>query len=269
LHKNLSSIEDIQNPIARKKLEELIQNPNILGIMIWGSQATGFATPDTDWDAMILVTDEFYNNLSIKELAIISFDESIDPKRLVNDFTYFSEACLTKDVDSPLDVDHWAFVEGIVIYDPTGKLREWQQKIARYPDEDHLDRLKNKFLQMQIALYYAMVTEKRGFIPDSKINIFRAILAAIHLWFTLQKSWTPPFKWWTKHVKKMGMTEVLYKLFCDVIESPSTDSVKKLSKLLTDEILNQGYKFPKDLLQVQLEAIHINGKSKQILHSYL
>ena len=46
----VSSIEDIEDSMARNELEDLMQQNNVLGLMLWGSRATGFGSEFTDWD---------------------------------------------------------------------------------------------------------------------------------------------------------------------------------------------------------------------------
>ena len=50
----------ISNPQVREKIEDYKQNTSVLGIMLWGSRATGFGATDSDWDALILVTNNYY-----------------------------------------------------------------------------------------------------------------------------------------------------------------------------------------------------------------
>lgn len=263
------NIDEIDDPIVRERLEGLIEEPHVMGIMLWGSRATGFGAPDTDWDALVYVTDKYYTNLKLKDTLWLEYDESVEPKRLVIDFSPVSDAWFKQQMESPLDIDHSAYAEGVVIYDSSGNLEEWRQRLARYPEEEHLDRLKNKYALMIGSLGAAHVDDKRGFSHDSKLNLYRAIVAAANLWFTIQKSWTPPLKWFTHHAKKMGISEETLKIFCDALESPNLESVLTLFRHLKATILEQGYEFPNDPMTAFLETIHVNGRPAQIRHSYI
>ena len=57
-------LELITNPQVKEKIEEYKQDPNVLGIMLWGSRATGFGASDSDWDALVLVNNNYYNNIN-------------------------------------------------------------------------------------------------------------------------------------------------------------------------------------------------------------
>jgi len=44
----VKSIEEIDVPMARERLEGLVEEPHVLGVMLWGSRATGFGAPTID-----------------------------------------------------------------------------------------------------------------------------------------------------------------------------------------------------------------------------
>lgn len=266
---NNKSLDIITDPQVKSKIEEYMQDSNVLGIMLWGSRATGFGASDSDWDALVLVTNEYYDGLDVKETAYVVIDESTKPRKVLIDFSIWSEECAQQIYESPMDIDHWAWIEGTIIHDPQRKMAEWKKKISSYPEEEQEERLKSKFVQMVVARYYAMVTVKRGFEPDSKLNLYRAILSAIHLWFSLQKTWTPSLKWWSKHAKRIGMNEETYILFSDALKTPTLDNIGQIEKYLKDEIIAQGYTFPNDSLQMMLETVHRKGRPYVIKHSYL
>ncbi|MCK5266182.1 MAG: hypothetical protein KAR03_11300, partial [Candidatus Thorarchaeota archaeon] len=81
----VKSITEIDDVMARERLEGLVKEPHVLGVMIWGSRATGFGEPTTDWDALIYVTEEYYDSLELKDTIWLEFDESVEPKKLVID----------------------------------------------------------------------------------------------------------------------------------------------------------------------------------------
>jgi hypothetical protein len=141
--------------------------------------------------------------------------------------------------------------------------------LARYPEEEHLDRLKNKYVTLLGALYYADINNQRGFTYDSKLNAFRTVVAAANLWFSMQKQWTPPLKWWTPHVKSMGMFDETYKIFCKALDDPKIETLLELFKKLKQELLDLGFEFPNDTMSTFLETIHVKGRPAQIRHTYI
>lgn len=264
-----NSISDITDEQVRKKMEELSQQPHVLGIQLNGSRATGFYRPDSDWDGFIYVTDEYYSSLEIKDIWKLDVDETVEPKKLLLDYLLICDEWLKQKVDSPLDIEHFAFVEAITIYDPTGKLEEWTQKLARYPEEEHETRLKVKYLQFLEARGYGKHAKLRGAKIDSKLNYYRAVVSAVNLWFTIRKSWIPPFKWWSEHARHLGMDNKTYQMFESVLDNPTLEKLDEIGKKMSKEIVEQGFEFPKDIMNTFLEFYHTSAPEKNYLHSLL
>lgn len=268
--------EELKNDaFAWNYYQEMIKKPHVLGFLVWGSRATGFGAPKCDWDALVYVTEEYYDQLDLKDTLWWITDESVTPKRLVIDFSPISDAWFQQQIESPLDIDHSPYADGITLYDKTGKLEEWRQKLARYPEEEHEDRLKNKYVQFINAFGEAMIDDRRleldeeKFRPNRQINLYRAVLAAIHLWFAVEKLWSPPFKWWSHHALQHGMNAEEFQLFSEIIESPDLENMRKVIDHLKQKILDHGLEFPNDYVGTFLETIHTNGRPKQIRHTYL
>ena len=265
----INSIEDIPNDYVRNRLLKLIEEPYVLGVQINGSQATGFNLAESDWDGFLYVTDEYYDSVDQKHILLWEFDESKEPKQLVFDFLLICDKWLQQKLESPNDIEHFAFVEGITIYDKTGKLREWSEKIARYPIEEQELRLKTKYMNMLESLGYASIDHRRGFTTNANLNNYRAIVSAVHIWFTLKKTWTPPLKWFTHHAKQMGMDERTLALFEQAINQPCLENTVNLFKHLEELIINDGYDFPKDKHNTFLELIHTSAQNRHHKHNYI
>ncbi|MHA1168280.1 MAG: DUF4037 domain-containing protein [Candidatus Hodarchaeales archaeon] len=263
------TIDEVDDPIARDKFKELIKEPHVKGIMLWGSRATGFGENETDWDAVIYVTDEFFDTLSVDDLEIIIVDESAEPKRLSCDFTYLSDRIFKQQLNSPMDIDHSAYVEGVVIHDPTGKLEEWRKKLAAFPEgEERVHRIKIKWIQVVLAFYTAKLNDKRGFTVDCQLNLQRTIQAAVNFWFSLKGNWTPPLKWWTKHVRKLKMTDEMFTAFTDAIINSTMENVEQVVKMLkkaADEENVDLSNFNRDFFETLLPE----GRARFIRHGYL
>ena len=111
-----------------------------------------------------------------------------------------------------------------------------------------------------------------AWVVDTGNPIFeatRTVVAAANLWFTMKKQWTPPLKWWTPHVKNMGMSDEMYKLFCAALDDPKFENIIPLFQKLKQNILDDGYDFPDDFMNTFLETIHVKGRPAQIRHTYI
>ena len=264
----VDTLEKVDDPLARERLKELKEKPYVLGFMIWGSRATRFGQKDTDWDILIYVTEDFYQTLSLDDMAIFEFDESVNPKRLVIDYTYFADSIFKDQLNSPLDIDHAAYEEAVVIYDRSGKLEEWRKKLARYPEEEHIDRLKIKYMQVHFSFGNARLDDERGLHLDRQLNLYRTIVSAANLWFSIKKVWCPPIKWWSKHAKRFGMDSDIFQLFSDAIEKPDMENVGELVKKLREMTEVEGVDL-KTFARDFFETITPVGRPKLVRHSYI
>jgi hypothetical protein len=89
----IRSIEDVHEPAVRAAIEELIARPETLGFLFCGSRATGWASPDGDYDGFVYVTREHYRSLDVDATQIRMFAENETPKRMTGDFSSSPMKC--------------------------------------------------------------------------------------------------------------------------------------------------------------------------------
>ena len=194
----------MHEPAVRAAVDALIAHPATLGFTFCGSRAAGFATPEADYDGFAYVTREHYRSLDVEATQVLIFAEEGDaPKRVIGDFSLFSDDVLTEALHSPLDIDHWPWVDAVIVADRDGALAAWRDRLAAFPEARRKERAIHRFIQLVIALHYAISDDVRGFEMDRQINLHRAALAAVHLWFTLRGRWAPPLKWLTREIDRL------------------------------------------------------------------
>src|SRR5262249_19782419 len=165
-----------------------------------------FATPEADYDGFAYVTREHYRSLDVVATQVLIYaDEGDGPKRVIGDFSLFSDDVLTEALRSPLDIDHWPWVDAVIVADRDGALAGWRERLAAFPAADRRERAIHRYIQLVIALHYAISDDVRGFEVDRQINLHRAALAAVHLWFTLRGRWAPPLKWLTREIERLAI----------------------------------------------------------------
>ena len=263
----ISSIEDIENKIVQTELKEYMKKDYVLGCMLWGSRATRFAEPTTDYDLLIYVTQDFFDSLNKKDIAILKYDESVNPKRLLIDFTYWADSIFQDQLTSPMDIDHSAYSEGMVLEDKTGKLEDWRKKLAYYPEETHEDRMKMKWINLLVSFGYVKKNQDRGNTLDMKINLYKTLTIATNLFFNLKRSWAPPLKWWSKYAKKVGIEEDLFELYEKAINQLTVEDTKNLIDYLKKMIENSGINL-ENFVEDFFETIYSKGRIKLIKYSY-
>jgi len=199
----VGSIAEIHEPLARTWLEERVARPETTGVLLCGSRATGWAAPDGDYDALVFLEPRAYGALAPEATLVYMHAPNEVPRRLVGDFSLLSDEHLDIHLASPLDIDHWAYVDAIVLFDRRGDLEERRRRIAAFPEESWRARVFQKYMLLLIAISYATKSDVAGREAERQINLQRGALAAINLWFALQRRWAPPLKWWTHEIERL------------------------------------------------------------------
>jgi hypothetical protein len=263
------SLGDVTEPAVRAYLDEALARPETLGLLLVGSRAAGWAEPDGDYDFFILVTPEAHRALSPEQAQVFLFAEGSYPRRLIGDFTYFSEESLEEHLASPHDIDHWPYVDAAVLADRTGRLPDWCRRLRTLPDGERKERAIHKYIQLQIACHYATADDVRGFEVDRQMNLYRAALAGVHLWFTLQGRWSPPFKWWTREIERLEMRPDTRGILEGSIRNPTIETATLLRDHLKSEMRHAGITEVDDFVRAFIERLQPAHREARYRYSYL
>jgi len=237
----IRSLDDVHEPAVREALDAYVAHPETLGVLLCGSRVLGWADPVGDYDAIVIVTNEHLRSIPPEKTLVWMAAEGETPRRVIGDFSLFSEETLAEALRSPLDIDHWPYVDAVVVADRDGRIEAWRRKLALFPEGTWRERVVNRYLMMAIAVNYATVDDVRGFEVDRQINLHRAALAGMHLWFTLQKRWAPPLKWWTREVERLGIRPDTRGVLEAAIVNPTIDTATHLREHMKTEMRHAGF----------------------------
>jgi hypothetical protein len=266
---SVRSLEDIPEPRARATIEGLLAHPQSLGFLVCGSRATGWASPDADIDGFWYVTLEHYRSLPVQETQIRVYAEGEFPKRLLADISVFSDEVLEEQLASPLDIDHWPYVDAVILEDRGGRLEDWRRRIAAFPEEGARQRAMHKYLQLMIAYHEAILADVRGYAADRQLSLHRAALAGVHLWFTLRRRWAPPFKWWTREVERLEIRPDSRAVLEGALVNPTLETATHLRDHLKTEMLHAGIMEVSDVLYAFFETLLPENRAAIYRNSYL
>jgi hypothetical protein len=245
----IRSLEEVHEPAVRAAIDAILARPETLGFLFCGSRATGWADPEGDYDAFVHVTREHYRSLDVDGTQIRIFAEGEVPKRMIGDFSVFSDEVFEEQLRSPLDIDHWPYVDAVIVSDRTGALAEWARTLAAFPEAGRRERAVQKYLQLAIDFHYATIADVRGFEVDRQLNLHRAALAAVHLWFTLRGRWAPPFKWWSREVERLDIRPDTRAVLEGAILNPSIEMLTHVRDHMKSEMRHAGITEVDDLLR--------------------
>jgi hypothetical protein len=234
------SLNDVHEASARAWIEEALRRPETLGFLLCGSRVTGWAEPDGDYDGFLYVAESHYRSLDVEQTEVRLTADGEAPKRLIGDFSLFSDSALEEQLRSPLDNDHWPYVDAVVIHDTGGAFEAWRRRIAAFPAEQFRERAMHKYIQLAIAYHYATMDDVRGYPVDRQLNLYRAALAGVHLWFTLQRRWAPPLKWWTREVERLEIRPDTQAVMEGAILNPTIETLTHMRDHMKTEMKHAG-----------------------------
>jgi len=263
------SLDEVHEPTVRLAIDRALGHPEVLGFMLCGSRATGWADPDGDYDGFLYVTREHYRSLDVDATQVRIFAEGEIPKRLIGDISLFSDEVFEAHLASPLDIDHWPYVDGVVAADRTGRLEEWRRRLAAFPEMGWRDRAVHKYIQLVIAYHDATANDVRGIAVDRQLNLHRAALAGAHLWFTLRRRWAPPFKWWTREVERLEIRPDTRAVLEGSILNPTIEILTHLRDHMKIEMRHAGIAEVDDLLRAFFTTFLPEQRDAVYRNSYL
>ncbi len=240
LTSTVRAIQDVHEPLARAWMEAEAARPDTLGMILVGSRANGWGAPNSDYDAFVYVTPERYREIAVRDTLVWLEAEGEFPARVVGDFSIFTPEHLELHARSPLDIDHWPYADGIVLHDRTGDLEEQRRRIAAFPDAGWKERAIDKYLILVGAYGYALKSDVAGLDAQRQLNIFRAVLAGVSLWFTLQRRWVPPYKWLTAEIERLEIRPDTRGILEGAILNPSIDTLTHFRDHLKTEMKYAG-----------------------------
>lgn len=234
------SLDEIHEPAVRAALLAYRDDASTLGLLLCGSRVLGWSDPEGDYDAFVVVTPERFRAMPPEQTLVRLFAEGEAPRRMIGDFSLLTEAMLEESLRSPLDIDHWPYVDAVVVADRTGTLEERRRALAAFPEAGWRERAMHRFLTLAIAVHYATADEARGYAADRQMNLFRAGLAGIHLWFTMQRRWAPPLKWWTREVERLSIRPDTRAVLEGAVLNPTIDTATHLREHMKTEMRHAG-----------------------------
>jgi hypothetical protein len=265
----IRSIDEVHEPAVRAAIEALVGRPETLGFLFCGSRAIGWAAPDGDYDAFVYVTREHYRSLDLNATQVRIFAEGETPKRMIGDFSLFSDEVFEEQLRSPLDIDHWPYVDAVIVSDKTGALADWTRALAAFPMDQLRERAVQKYLQLAIDHHYATIADVRGFEVDRRLNLSRGALAAAHLWFTLRGRWAPPFKWWTREVERLDIRPDTRAVLEGAILNPSIEMLTHCRDHMKSEMRHAGITEVDDLLRAFFDTLLPERRPSVYRNTYL
>jgi len=210
-----------------KVAEYFESDAEVQALLLGGSVAHGFEGPASDIDVMIVVPDEAYEARR-KEGRIHFFSTDLCTyERGYVDGKYLGESFLAQAAASGSEPARFAFKDARVLFSRIEGLEETLQRIARYPVEEKVDRIRRFHAQFEAWNWYAgeALRLNDGYllgVSISKLVLFggRLILAHNELLY-------PYHKWFIKVLERAAdKPGDLLTRIRSLYENPSSENVR-------------------------------------------
>jgi hypothetical protein len=101
------------------------------------------------------------------------------------------------------------------------------------------------------------------------MNLYRAVLAAAHLWFTLRGRWAPPLKWWTREIERLEMRPDTRGILEGAILNPTIETLTQLRDHLKTDMRHAGITEVDNFLHAFIERLQPERSEARYRHTYL
>jgi predicted nucleotidyltransferase len=219
--------------IARAR-ERYSQDPELLALVVGGSVAHGLATPSSDLDVMLVLSEEeLAARLARGELTV--YDDAIaDYEGGYLDGKMIALSFIDEVADHGSEPARWAFDDAFVAFSRVDGLEERLAAAARYPEEERDEKLRDFVSHVMLMEWYMREAENRSdrylaTFAGSRLALYagRAVLAVnrmlypYHKWFLWQLGRAPE--------KPPGLLEAIDA----VIERPGLETAVLLASSVT------------------------------------
>ncbi|HEX3076854.1 MAG TPA: nucleotidyltransferase domain-containing protein [Lachnospiraceae bacterium] len=221
------AIETVTNKL---KLKE-----NILGVIIGGSVAHGFAGENSDIDLMLVLSDEDYKK-AIETGDINYYETEATPyEGGYVDGKYTSIEFIKKTSMYGSEPARFAFKDAFVTYSKIEGLEELVKDACRYPLERKIENMEKFYAQFEAWRWYYYEGMKRNDEYLISISISNYVLFAGRLILAYNETLFPYHKWFMRVLEEVSSKpDNLLQYMNKVLETKSAESVE----LLYNSIVN-------------------------------
>ncbi|HET9929764.1 MAG TPA: nucleotidyltransferase domain-containing protein [Polyangiaceae bacterium] len=231
----LPKLSPHQAETVRRTQEHFAREQGVTALLLGGSLAHGFATPASDVDVMIVVSDDEHSDrLSTARSCFFSKELCTYESGYV-DGKYISEGFIRKVNERGSEPARFAFKDAVVLFSKSETLPPLLEEVSRYPVAEKAERIRRFRAQFEAWFWYSGEALKKDDWPlfrtsIAKLSLFagRAILARNELLY-------PYHKWFLRVLatatdKPHGFDERLVAL----AHSPTRADVEEFASMTRD-----------------------------------
>jgi hypothetical protein len=214
--------------------EKLKAKDNVLGVIVVGSVAHGYALEDSDVDIMIVYTDREYDE-KLKNGDIGYFDtDSTHYEGGYIDGKATSAGLIKKVGEYGSEPARFAYKDAIVTFDRNGGLEKLVRAASRYPVERKFDNIEKFYSQFQTWRWYYYEALKRGDRYLQDVSVANYVLFAGRLILAHNETLYPFHKWFLEVLEEVKeKPEGLLPCINAAVEQKKAEYMEKLYNMIT------------------------------------
>lgn len=188
-NESMSTHYDIQTDnVIQVLIAEAKADPDVIGLVLIGSRALGAVTPESDYDAIFVVTDEAFARYEQTQTM---------PAR----GTTITPPINTKDIwnESPSNLQigkvvSWAlptYAEALVLYDRTGETTRLITALSQMPAEQAQAAVENWYGTYLNGMFRSLKAWRWGNELGGRMEAAQTADYLLHVLFALERQWRP------------------------------------------------------------------------------
>lgn len=209
--------------------DKLKSKEDVLGIIIGGSVAHGYANEKSDIDIMLVVSDDKYTDL-VKTGNINYYETESTPYECgYIDGKYTSTQYIKKVAKAGSEPARFAFKDSFVTYSKIPNLEQIIQAASMYPKEEKVIKLEKFYAQFEAWrwYYYEGLKRNNNYLINQSISNF--VLYAGRLILAYNEALYPYHKWFLRELENVkNKPENLLLYINEVLEYKNELSVENL-----------------------------------------
>jgi predicted nucleotidyltransferase len=215
--------------------EKLRAQDDVLGVIVGGSVAYGYAIEDSDIDIMIVYSDEEYEK-RLKTGDIVYFEtDSTHYEGGFIDGKATSAGFIKKVAEYGSEPAKFAFKNAIVTFDRAGGLEELVSAASRYPVARKAENIEKFYSQFQTWRWYFYEALKRGNRYLIDVSVMNYVLYAGRLILVFNETLYPYHKWFLRELDGVKhKPDGLLLCINATIEQKKPEHVEKLYNLISE-----------------------------------
>ena len=182
-------------PETMERLEQWKAQPEVLGVILVGSQSRGHADDLSDDDLEVLLDEEQFAQREPEACIEFLIEGVGEQRKLIYDTQYTTLAVLRRKLTSPHDLDHWPYERAQILFERDECLKPIVEGLGRMDAAFRHARLLHATIDTSIAIGRATKTLRRGHEAAAHLQIARGVKALSRLCFALEWRWMPLDHW--------------------------------------------------------------------------